>query len=149
MGISRSELTTAALDRLATISGLTTYLIDVPGTPPRISDEDLRVRHYVVLVPSAGNPTEYRNQADDVLEHDWTFQLKVVAGDEARLIPVLDEVTAKFEGWQPLNRADVGRCRQISSFDTALKDKAETPPRFWLPLIYRVAVGDPREPETP
>jgi len=151
MAISRTALVHATWERLE-IPNVTRYLIDVDPPPPLLdpaNPNDPRVGHYIVLHPGGGAPTEDRNQADDVVEHDWTCQLNVVTGDQNKLAPLLDVVTGLMQGWQPLDRADCGRFDQIGDLGTGLKDKNQTPPRFWLPLIYRVAIGDPREPEAP
>lgn len=145
MAINRTALVQAVTARV-TVPNVTFYLVTVPQTPPTISADDLRVRPYVTLHPGGGLPSTDRNQADDVVEHAWTFQLNVVAGDPRAVAPMADLFAGRLEGWQPVDDPEVGRCRQLVDLGNALTDHAVAPPRFWLPLIYQVAVGDPREP---
>lgn len=141
--ISRKLLTDAVDARAKTIPHITVYRRNITSTPPTVGPQDLRVRPYVVQHPSAGTPGPEEDLVGDVVDLVTTFQLTCVAGDKIAADYLVDLVSARFERWSPNLDAGltVGRCRQVNDPGPARRDDAVTPPRFWTPLVYAVAIG--------
>lgn len=113
---------------------------DVP--PPTVSDTDRRVKPYVVVYPSPGVAGPDRRLG--TLQHGRVFaaQTTLVAGDETALDILVRHVESALHDWRPqLGRADVGRVRP-AGFDpgVSLRDDDVTPPRFWVPLQWRIPI---------
>jgi len=143
MAISRRVLANTVATRLATLTGVTNYRAEVDETPPTISDEDLRVRPYTVLYPSAGSPGLEEDLEGRDVDLVWTFQISCVAGNSTDADNLIDRVTALFEHWFITVDTGLtgGRCKQLNDPGPNRCDKAETPPRFWSPLVYGVQIG--------
>lgn len=147
-GVPLSVWVPAIVER-ATIANVTTYLrevgrvagVDQDVPPPTISDDDLRVRPYIVVYPSPGGPSGDVRFDGSTVGKSGSFQLTCVVGDESALDVLLDVVLARFDDWRPVLPAPydglpIGRCRLISDVGPSRRDDAETPTRFWVPLIY-------------
>lgn len=138
---ARRELASATKARLDAIAGMSKYVSEAPKTPPTLGANDPRVAPYLVFHPGGGSPLLEESQCDDEpLGLEWTFQVTVASGDPNDLPTLIDAVTGQLQHWQPLDRAGCGRCKQISNF-VVMKDEGETPPRFFIPLVFRVPLG--------
>lgn len=139
---ARRDLAAATLARLKTIGGgFKVYESEPPATPPTISDNDLRVKPYLVFHPGSGAPSLEESQCDDAaLGIDWTFQVTCVSGIASDVPTLVDAVDALIDHWQPISQASCGVFKQISNFNV-MKERGETPARYVMPLIYRVPFG--------
>lgn len=140
--------------RLKEIANLTVYLRrvghvigtpdDVP--PPTVSENDLRVRPYVVQHPSPGRAWPNRRLVGYETGIGWTTQLTCVTGDEEGLGPLVDAVSARFDNWLPTFAAPhadkpARRFRLLNDPGPSQRDEDVRPPRYWVPLIYQLPVG--------
>jgi hypothetical protein len=136
-----------ALAARATIPNVTVYKRLVAPAPPTISANDLRVKPYVVLHPSAGVTGPDERLGGDRVGLAETFQLSCVAGEEKALDLLVDAITARFDEWRPALAAPydvvvLGRCRMLNDPGPSRRDDDVAPPRFWTPLIYGLVVNN-------
>lgn len=126
----------AILARLAEATFLSVYDAYVPDTPPR--DSDGVIHGYAVLYVGAG-PTPPVNLAHDHGDTDMPFQVTVAAGDAVRALRAVDKVLDLMLGWRPtIAGRTLAPVRADSDSGPLRRDDAITPPRFYLPLMFRV-----------
>ena len=94
-----------------------------------------------MVYPSPGAPSGDTRLDGSTAGDTVTFQLTCVAGDEYALDPVLDAVKARFDDWRPVlpdpyDGQPIGRSRLLNDPGPSRRDDNESPPRFWVPLIY-------------
>lgn len=145
-GPSRRELARKVHDRLAG-GWLLVYFGEVPDRVPTlerngVKDPSGRVRSYAVVYPGAGTPdtdTDLGDSADDL---DWGVQITVAAGFLDDVLDAADYVHARLHRWRPtgLTGAHTDGLTPPPGFDPGpvRRDRDVTPPRFWLPLQYRL-----------
>ena len=95
------------------------------------------VHAYCVFYPGAGLAHGITlDQAPDLL--DWTFQVTCVGGDRVRALWCIGKVRAALTGtWLSVAGRQL-EIREVADTGSLKRDDDETPPRFWLPLMYGV-----------
>lgn len=136
-----------ALAARAAITNVTVYVRQVAASPPTVSTEDLRVKPYVVLYPSAGVAGPDTRLGGDRVGLAESFQITCVAGEEKALDLLTEAVANRFEEWRPTLAAPydtvvLGRARQLNDSGPNQRDDDVKPPRFWTPLVYGLLVNN-------
>lgn len=143
MGVPLADLVAAAKAQLATIGNCSHYEAMIPETPPTVSDEDLRVLAYTVLWPTPGAPGDEQAQAGGAqVDVEWRFMITCAAGLTDLAYDLIDLVTDRFEGWEPvLNGLSVGTCSQDFDPGPLVPGTGFMPVRYYLQLPYVLQVG--------
>lgn len=128
---------------LKTLDGVTYYRSEVDDHPPTL-DGSNRVAPYVVLYPAPAKPGDPGQQtlAYSGADLDYGCQITCAAGFSVDAEFLADRVRALVEGWSPvLEDTAVGQMRPPVGFDPGFVQRSGpevTPPRFWVPLQYRL-----------
>jgi hypothetical protein len=146
--IRRQLITDAVVARVAALgSWLTVYRAEIrnPDGSTHLATlpNDDRVSSYVVAYPYAGSPTGERDLGDTLVDLDYGIQLTCVAGYAADCEYLVDQVHPQMYLWTPTVTGLVfGRFRPPPGFDPGpvRRDPDVTPPRFSVPLQYRIPV---------
>lgn len=148
--IRRKVLGDLAEARLAGVAGSPTiYRGEIPDQPPVLMngptpDPSGRVAKHVVLFGGGGNPIVEADVADCNTELDWMFTTICVAGYEADCLDLVDDVSVQLYRWTPALTDHVfGRVAPPPGFDPGSPrrmDRKGLPPRFELPLLWRLYV---------
>lgn len=137
----RSQLITDQVEiRLQTLTGVAYYRSEVVDNPPPLSDSD-RVGPYVVLYPFPGKPGPGGDLANASVDLDYGCQVTCVAGYSQDCEYLVDRVHGLLNNWQPTVAGIVlGTFRPPSGYDPGpvRVDRTITPPRFNVPLQYRL-----------
>lgn len=119
---------------------------ETPNDPPLKSPgQDLRVRPYFVLFPSAGTPGTEADLADTYVDLDAMFRVSAVAGDVQDLLALVDRINDRLWRWSPgvIDAPDgpviCGPLRIPPGYDPpVLTSENFQPPRHWVPLQYQL-----------
>lgn len=122
---------------------------EIPDQPPVLMngptpDPSRRVAKHLVWFSGAGDPVIEGDLADANTELDWSFTTICVAGYEADTLDLVDDVHQLLYRWTPvLEDHAFGRVTPPPGFDPGSvrrQDRQGLPPRFELPLLWRLAV---------
>ena len=130
--------------RLDTLTGVTVYRSEVPSSPPTITGSDGRVKPYVVLWPFGGVPAREQDLGDQSTDIDYGGQLDCVAGYIEDCEALIDRVHPLVYRWSPtIAGLSFGGFRPPVGFQPGAvqKNEAVNPPRYWVPLQYRLAAA--------
>jgi hypothetical protein len=123
------------------------FLRQIDAELPTVGENDLRVKPYTVLYPSAGAGGYDVRLGGDMVGLGTSFQITCAAGEEKAVDLLVDAVTARFDEWRPQLPAPydlmpIGRCRLLNDPGPAQRDDDESPARFWTPLVYGLLVNN-------
>lgn len=129
-------LTAAVVALLEEAAPTLTVYRSVVTDPPK--DSDGGVQPYAVVHPGAGAGDA--NALDDTpAQLAWPFQITCVGGDVDRCTWAVDAVRDQLDGATLMVAgATVGRLREDGDSGPLRVDDDVTPPRLYLPLLYRV-----------
>ena len=122
------------------------FLRQIDEELPTIGENDLRVKPYTVLYPSAGAGGYDQRLGGDLVGLSTSFQITCGAGEEKAVDLLVDAVTGRFDEWRPTlpdpyDDHPIGRCRLLNDPGPARRDDDESPARFWTPLVYGLHVN--------
>lgn len=154
VAIRRKVLGDLAHTRLVDLGPtVTVYRGELPDPPPVITtpagpDPSGRIAKYVVLFAGAGDPVIELDVAEANTELAWSFTTICVAGYEADCLDLVDDVHQLFFRWRPDLTPELaghvfGRVTPPPGFDPGSVrriDRPGLPPRFELPLLWRLPV---------
>jgi len=147
--IRRKTLGDLVDERLTGLTGVVIYRGEIPDQPPVLMNGDTpdpsgRVAKHLVWFSGAGNPVVEQDLADFNTELDWSFTTICVAAYEADCMDLVDDTHILLHRWTPAYDAHAfGRVTPPPGFDPGSPrriDRAGIPPRFELPLSWRVSV---------
>lgn len=138
----RLSLHDQTLTLLRTLGGVSVYDGEVGSRPPVIPDRTGRVRPYVVLYAGTGRRSGDDDLADVVSDAEPTFQTTAVAGYPPDLLYLFDRLVPLLERWAPdLASAVCSSPRLVTDPGSVRRDDDTTPPRFYLPLLWRLTLS--------
>lgn len=112
-----------------------------PDDPPRKSPSDPRIAPYFVLEPQAGTESDDAGLGDCLIDLDWPFTVRAVAGDIHDLLALVDRIDALLWRWSPgqVGDAHTGRVMHQPGYTPpVVRDTTQTPHRLFTPLQYRL-----------
>lgn len=140
----RLQLVSDAVEtRLRTLSPALTVGRGELSTSPPIMPENGRVAPYAVLYPFGPADGPNLDLGDTAADLTYTCQINVAAGFETDCEYWIDQVVGLMNRWTPAVSGLVfGRFRPPTGYEPGAvrRDDTVTPPRFWLPLQYRIPV---------
>jgi len=132
----------AVLARLQTLAGVTVYDGEVPSAPPTIDDGSGRVKPYLVLYAGVGSRPGDPDLAECSSDAEPSFQTTCVAGYPADLLNLIERVITLLETWAPAVADTTStQPRVVNDPGTARRDDSTTPPRWYVPLVWRLTVS--------
>lgn len=140
--VDRSPITDELLVQLATIAAwLTIYDAVVPDHPPAISPTDQRVKPYAVVYPFGGHQSSDGTVGGESQDLVYGCQITVAAGHRKDCENAVDKVAAFMFGL--VLDVDGLACGKFappfgSEPGPIQRDTVVVPPRFYLPLNYRM-----------
>lgn len=140
----------AVAERLATITTAYGYYGGIgrplPGTnppadPPAKSDTDLRVQPYFILWPSGPGNAPDRQLCGSPAGVERRYRITAAAGDIEDLLALVDALDNRLLGWRPPITPGAtswpSPIRRLPDYiPDVLTDRATTPQRLYVPLIY-------------
>lgn len=150
IAISRKQLADQVEQRLRdNLTNASVYRGEVPEKPPVIQtagapDPSGRIAPYVVLFTGAGNPRIEASLNGSERELDWSFATNCVAGYDEDCGRLVDRVHDLLYHWEPVIEGHAfGWVEPPPGFDPGpVRQQIFTglPPRFFLPMQWRLAV---------
>lgn len=125
------------------LAGVTIYDGDVPARVPLLDDPSHRVAPYVVLRSSIGNGFDSERGLNDVnVDSQPLYTATCVAGWRADCEQLAATVHGLLFRWAPtLTGHGFGLMRPPAGYQPPiLPDRDVSPPRFYVPLQYRLPV---------
>lgn len=140
--VQRRLITDAVLARL---SGQSWKLYDgeVPSNVPLIGGTGGRIQSYVVAYPFGGRPGPDAELSDTAADLEYTIQLDCAAAYREDTEYLVDQVNLLMYRWTPTVSGLVfGSFRPPLGYDPGpvRRNGQAKPPRFWVPLQYRINV---------
>lgn len=125
-------------DQLQTLTAVNLFDGEVPGSPPL--DPDGRVHAYAVFYPGIGRG--YSNRGGGTAHSlNWGCQVTCVGGDRTRALWCVDQVRGVLDGLRVTVAGRNALLVDVTPEETPLRrDPDISPPRFYLPLLYRTSI---------